>query len=119
MPTLLAIDDEPGILDFYRLAFQSPPYTVVTADSGLLGIRLFSEHRPDAVLLDVSLPDLTGLEVFRRLSETDRRVPVIFVTGEGSAATAIEAMARGAFEYLLKPIELPRLTATMQEALRV
>src|SRR5207244_5200774 len=81
--------------------------------------RLFFEHRPDAVILDVRLPDMSGLELFRRLHETDAKVPVILMTGFGTAGTAIEAMRLGAFEYLVKPPDMDHLNEVVARAFKI
>lgn len=92
-------------LDCFRLLFPKGKVIVLTATSAAEGLELFSEHRPDAVVLDVRLPDLSGLEAFKRLQATDARVPIILITGHGTAETAIEAMRLGAYEYVLKPLD--------------
>src|SRR5690348_9026487 len=100
MPLLLVIDDEPLILDCFRYAFSEPDVTLRTAKTAAEGIELFCRQRPDAVVLDVGLPDMTGLELCQRLRQEDARVPMIFMTGHGTAARAIEAMRMGAYEYV-------------------
>jgi two-component system nitrogen regulation response regulator GlnG len=105
MPLLLVIDDEPLILDSFRHLFTEPAVTLKTAMTAAEGIELFRRQRPDAVILDVQLPDMTGLELCRRLRHQDPRVPIILMTGHGTAATAIEAMQLGAYEYLVKPLD--------------
>ena len=65
-------------------------------------------YRPDVVVLDINLPDISGLDVFRRIRTIDARIPVIFITGQGTTETAIEAMKQGAFDYLLKPLDVAR-----------
>src|SRR5690348_6791322 len=105
MPVLLAIDDDPLILECYRLSFAEPDVTVLTAQTAAEGLRLFEQRRPDAAILDVRLPDHSGLEVFRRMHQADPRIPVILVTGHGTAETAIEAMRLGAYDYLVKPLD--------------
>jgi two-component system nitrogen regulation response regulator GlnG len=107
MPTLLIVDDEPSILLAFRRAFGS--VTVLTAESAAEGMALAAEHHPDVIILDVQLPDLTGLEALRRLRDLDARSPVIFITGKATTETAIEAMKLGAYDYLLKPVELKQL----------
>ena len=79
----------------------------MTARSGSAGVERFRADPPDAVVLDVRLPDKSGLEVFRDLRASGPRRPVIVITAHGTADTAIEAMKEGAFEYLLKPVDLP------------
>ena len=75
--------------------------------------------RPDVVILDIDLPDQSGLETFRRIHELDPKIPVIFITGHGTTATAIEAMSLGAYEYLLKPLELDPLCDLVARAFEI
>jgi len=119
VPTILAIDDDPLILSCFRLALAGDGLTLMTAQSAADGLRMFDSTRPDAVLLDVRLPDQSGLELFRQIHERDARVPVILVTGHASAATAIEAMRLGAFEYLVKPVDPDDLAELVARALEV
>jgi two-component system, NtrC family, nitrogen regulation response regulator GlnG len=105
MPVLLVIDDEPLTLDCFRYLFPKGQVAVLTATSATEGLKLFSERRPDVVVLDVRLPDLSGLEAFRRFHDSDARVPIILITGHGTAETAIEAMRLGAYEYVVKPLD--------------
>jgi len=109
MPVLLVIDDEPAILHAFRRGFQQSDVTVLTAASGAEGLTMVTQYDPDVVLLDLALPDLSGLDVFRRLHQRHPKIPVIFITGHGTTDTAIEAMKLGAFDYLLKPLELAHL----------
>ncbi len=74
------------------------------------------KSRPDVVLCDIRLPDISGMEAFEKLHRSDPRVPVILMTGRGTAQTAIEAMQRGAFEYILKPIDADSLIHLVEEA---
>jgi two-component system nitrogen regulation response regulator GlnG len=119
MPILLLIDDDPSILEAFHAVFDGPGVTLLTAGSAREGLRLAAEVNPDAVLLDLALPDLPGLETFRRLRQLDARVPVIFITGHGTTDTAIEAMRMGAFDYLLKPLELGPLRQLVGRALEI
>lgn len=116
MPTLLVIDDEEPILHFFRRAFRGPEVTLVTATLAAEGLERVTLDRPDAIILDIDLPDQSGLEVFRRIYQLAPKVPVIFITGHGTTATAIEAMSLGAYEYLLKPLELDALCELVARA---
>src|SRR5262245_25112906 len=109
MPTLLVIDDEPSILHAFGRAFRGPEYTLVTASSAAEGLAALDRGPPDVVILDVHLGDASGLETFEQVRRRDARIPVILITGHGTTELAIEAMKRGAYEYLLKPLELPQL----------
>jgi two-component system nitrogen regulation response regulator GlnG len=119
MPTLLVVDDEPSILHFFRRAFHEPEVTLLTASSATEGLEKVARDRPDVVILDINLSDESGLEAFRRLQEIDSRIPVIFITGHGTTATAIEAMRLGAYEYLLKPLELDQLCDLVTRAFEI
>jgi two-component system nitrogen regulation response regulator GlnG len=116
MPTLLAIDDERLILDCFRYTFTDPDITLVSAASAAEGLARFQETQPDAVITDIRLPDMSGIEVLQRLRERDPKVPVILVTGHGTAETAIDAMRLGAFDYLLKPLDPDQLVDLVARA---
>lgn len=118
MPTLLLIDDEPVIQHAFRKAFHPPEYETVTARTAAEGLELYAarEIKPDVVVLDVHLPDADGLQAFARIKQIDARVPVILITGHGTTDLAIEAMKRGAFDYLLKPLPYERLREVIGRA---
>jgi two-component system nitrogen regulation response regulator GlnG len=119
MPTLLVVDDEPSILLSFKRAFHDPSLTVLTAETASGGLELAREQKPAVVVLDIHLPDMQGLEMLRRLRKLDARSPVIFITGRSTTDTAIEAIKQGAFEYLLKPLELTVLRQVIEKALAV
>jgi two-component system nitrogen regulation response regulator GlnG len=119
MPSLLVVDDEPGILLAFRRAYRDRALEVLTAETAGAGLTLAQTHRPDVVILDIQLPDMTGLEALQQLRQIDARCPVIFITGKSTTDTAIEAMKLGAFEYLLKPLELPQLRQIIDRALAI
>jgi two-component system nitrogen regulation response regulator GlnG len=119
MPKLLVVDDEPSILHFFRRAFAEPDVTLLTAGTAAQGLAAVERDRPDVVVLDINLGGESGLETFRRVHELDPKVPVIFITGHGTADTAIEAMRLGAYEYLLKPLELDHLTDLVERAFEI
>ena len=116
-PTLLVVDDDPLILQCMQLCLPEPSYRVITAESASAALKLFAEHRPDAVLLDIQLPDQSGLAALLEFRENDRRVPVILMTGHGTASTAITAMSGGAFEYVTKPFEPDDVLPVIDSAL--
>jgi two-component system nitrogen regulation response regulator GlnG len=116
MPVLLVVDDESTILLAFRRAFRETAIEVLTAQSAGEGLGLARAHHPDVVVLDVQLPDTTGLELFHHLRDLDARCPIIFITGKSTTDTAIEAMKVGAFDYLLKPLELADLRQVLDRA---
>ena len=89
------------------------------ARTGAEGIRRVGERAPDVVLLDLRLPDQSGLEVYQEIRGLDARIPVIFVTMAKAADAAIEAMKQGAYDYLFKPLDLDQLRRVVGEALDV
>ncbi|OWK38715.1 sigma-54-dependent transcriptional regulator [Fimbriiglobus ruber] len=116
MATLLLIDDEPVIQHAFRKAFHPPEYQTLTARTAAEGLGLLSAHRPDAVILDINLPDSHGLQTFERIRQFDARIPVVLVTGHGTTGLAIEAMKHGAFEYLLKPLRYEQMQELVRRA---
>src|SRR5437763_4226513 len=116
MATLLVIDDEPSIQYAFRQNFREPAYKVLTASPAAEGLEQIRKQRPDAVILDVHLPDATGLQTYEQIRLIDARIPILLVTGHGTTDLAIEAMKRGAYEYLLKPLELPQLRELVARA---
>ncbi|HZV07383.1 MAG TPA: sigma-54 dependent transcriptional regulator [Gemmataceae bacterium] len=119
MPRLLVIDDEPNVLYSLEKSLRSDALEVLTASTAKEGIELAQRRRPDAVLLDVRLPDMSGLDAFDRLRQIDPRLPIIVITAYATTDTAIEAMKRGAFEYLLKPGDFHRLREVVDKALEL
>ncbi|WP_437231124.1 sigma-54-dependent transcriptional regulator [Planctomicrobium sp. SH661] len=117
MPHVLLIDDDEAILPHQlRAIFPEPDHTVEVASTGAEGLAKMGRRTPDVVLLDLRLPDQTGLEVYEQLRALDRRVPVVFVTMSQDADAAIEAMKSGAFDYLFKPLDLNQLRQIVNEA---
>ena len=119
MATLLIVDDEASILLAFRKAFREPAVTVLTAETAAQGLDIARQRRPDVIVLDVHLPDMSGLEMLRRLRDLDARSPVIFITGRSTTDSAIESMKLGAYEYLLKPLELSTLRQVIDRALAI
>jgi len=116
MSTLLIIDDELSALNKLGQFFREHGFTVLTARSATEGLKLLAQQRPDVVLLDIGLPDQSGFETFRYIHGRAERIPVIFITGEGTTDTAIEAMKMGAYDYLVKPLQLPQLEELVKRA---
>lgn len=115
--TLLIIDDEPNVLYSLESALRSSSLTVITAATAEQGIRLAQQRMPDAALVDVRVPDMCGLDAFVELQRADPHLPVIMMTAFTTTDTAIEAMKRGAFDYLTKPVDLKQLRDVVAKAL--
>ena len=118
MPTLLAIDDDRSVLHLITHAFKDSPITVVTARDVNEGLDVVRKGA-DVVLLDIMLPEISGLEAARKFQALDPKLPVIFITASGTSDTAIEAMKLGAYDYLLKPLDLPNLRDLVTRALEI
>src|SRR5438128_7746361 len=116
MATLLVIDDEESVRYSFRRVFESGQVQVLTARTATEGLNLVREKSPDVVVLDLQLPDRPGLEVFHDIQALDLKRPVVFITAHGTTETAIEAMKGGAFDYLIKPVDLDRLTQVIDRA---
>src|ERR1700719_886647 len=120
MATLLLIDDDPDMLsDRVRHVFPAPAHRVEIAQTGAEGLERVTAACPDVILLDLRLPDQSGLDVLKQLRQIDARIPVVLVTVVRSADAAIEAMRQGAYDYLLKPLDLQELDRVIGEALKV
>jgi two-component system nitrogen regulation response regulator GlnG len=119
MTRLLIVDDEPTVLFSLHKCLSPLPLDITTCGSGREAVRLASEQRPDVVLLDVCLPDMSGLDVYDDIRELLPGVPVIVITAFSTTDTAIKAMKRGAFEYLVKPVDVHRLREVVSRAAQV
>ncbi len=113
--SLLIVDDDPDVLQAVGDYFDRLGYEVFREASGEAGIAACIRHRPDAVLLDLRLPGMDGLQVLEELRLHD--VAVLLVTGHGDIATAVRAMQLGAEHFLTKPVDMPLLAAAVARAL--
>ena len=116
MPDLLVIDDDRAVPRLVNRAVEGSGIHVRWAASAAEALSQIHAHLPDVVLLDVKLPETSGLEVFDSIRRIDQRLPVIFITGSDDSATAIEAMSKGAYDYVLKPLDLPALLELVEKA---
>lgn len=112
-PTALIIDDEVQIRRLLRVALESASYRVLEADQGQLGISETALRRPDVVILDLGLPDISGLEVLRRIREWSR-VPVLVASVRAGSEDKIAALDAGADDYVTKPFDSAELLARLR-----
>ena len=119
MPCLLVIDDDRGIRRMVRSAFEDhvPPVEVIEAATAEEGLKALRQHDPDVVLLDIFLSPDSGLDVYRQVASFDSRLPVIFITADTESETAIDAMMLGAYDYLIKPLNVKNLIPLVERAL--
>src|SRR5580693_8645942 len=120
MARVLLIDDDPGLIEA-QVGHALAPLDVEidVARSGAEGLARLAKRPPDVILLDVGLPDQSGLEVYQRIRQIDARIPVIFITSTTAADTAIEAMQQGAYDYLFKPLDPKQLGRVVGPALEL
>ncbi|HEY5219878.1 MAG TPA: sigma-54 dependent transcriptional regulator [Gemmatimonadaceae bacterium] len=114
MPTVLIVDDEQDITSFLGAFFERSGHQVLKAYTGEEAVSLIKQRRPDLVLLDLRLPDITGFEVLERVKQENP--VVIMITGHGDVSLAVRAMQAGAESFLTKPIELAHLGAAAERA---
>ena len=119
MAHILAVDDDPSALFLFREALQAPGRPVETAPDAATGLEKIRKNTPSVILLDLVLPDGSGLELLQKIRDVSRRVPIIVITGEADAETAIEAMRLGAYDYVAKPVDIPILRELVAKALRL
>src|SRR6266576_4212819 len=118
MSKLLLIDDEADVQYSFQRIFNSPEVELTTASSGEEGLKIIPRIKPDLMIMDVRMGGITGLETLRRIRQIDSRLLVILMTAYGTAQTAIEAMKLGAYDYLLKPFDVPKLKEIIGNALK-
>ena len=104
-PLILTIDDEASIRESFRLFLEDYDYRVLDAENGREGLEIFQREQPDLVLCDLRMPEVDGLEVLNSITEQSPETPIIVISGTGIIADAVEAIRRGAWNYLLKPIQ--------------
>ncbi|MBX3414829.1 MAG: sigma-54-dependent Fis family transcriptional regulator [Pirellulales bacterium] len=119
MANLLVIDDDPAVPLLVRRTFQDSEVQVYSAGTAAAGLAELANNDIDVVVLDVLLPDLSGLETFDRVRQHDPKIPVIMITAGTTSDTAIEAMKRGAYEYLVKPLDLAQVRELVDRALEL
>ena len=116
-PVVLVIEDEPQIRKFLRASLDAQGFSVEQAESGEQGLVMAANRRPEAVVLDLGLPDLDGIEVIRRLREWSR-VPIIVLSARAQEDDKIHALDAGADDYVVKPFAVGELLARLRVALR-
>ncbi|MBS0201264.1 MAG: sigma-54-dependent Fis family transcriptional regulator [Planctomycetes bacterium] len=117
MALALVVDDDRSMRFLVEKSLEEIQVKVTAASTAKEGLSLISAQRPDVVLLDIMLPDRSGLEVLRDIQAIDRRLPVIFVTSDNDSGTAIEAMHLGAYDYIFKPLDILQLNRLVQNAI--
>jgi two-component system nitrogen regulation response regulator NtrX len=117
-PRILVIDDDAGVRDSVKMTLEYNDFECIGAATGQEGLTLAERDAPDLVLLDIKMPGMDGMDVLGRLRNMDESIPVIIISGHGTTSTAVEAIKRGAVDFLDKPFEsTDRLLVTIGNAL--
>ena len=116
--SVLVVDDEPGVRAALERALRVERYEVRSAGGGSEALALLAERRPDAIVLDVAMPDVDGLEVCRRLRAAGDRTPVLMLTARDAVDDRVAGLDAGADDYLVKPFALRELQARLRALLR-
>lgn len=116
---ILVIDDSPEIVRFLKHYILGPlGYEVITANDGQIGLEMAISSNPDLILLDMSMPRMTGLQVLACLRESSSKAPVIFMTMHGSEQIAVEVFRQGVRDYLVKPFTVEEVTQAVDRSLQ-
>ena len=113
MPRILVVDDEPDAVELLQEFLTSKRYEVITASDGEEALRKVKSERPHLILLDVRMPKMNGLEVLRQVRQIDKEVGVIMVTAVNEEETGRQALELGAFDYIVKPLDLEYLEKSL------
>ncbi|GAA5161242.1 response regulator transcription factor [Ornithinimicrobium tianjinense] len=115
---VLVVDDEAQLAELLSMALRYEGWQVETAGSGADAVRVARELRPDAVVLDIMLPDLDGLEVLRRLRADDPEIPVLFLTARDAVEDRVAGLTAGGDDYVTKPFSLEEVVARCRALMR-
>ena len=116
MSKILVIDDEKAIRNTLKDILEYEKHEVDLAENGPTGIDLFSNNNYDVVLCDIKMQGMDGIEVLEKLHEMSTLTPIIMISGHGNIDTAVEAIKKGAYDFLEKPLDLNRLLITIRNA---
>jgi len=115
--SILIIDDDDQLRKSFQKVLSQEGYHVQGAASGEAGLDIIRKKVPDLVVLDIRLPGMSGMETFQAVREIEGKLPVIIMTAYGTTETAIEATKMGAFDYMLKPFDIPDMLTVIEQAL--
>ncbi|WP_411284385.1 response regulator transcription factor [Lapillicoccus sp.] len=117
-PRVLVVDDEHNLTELLSMALRYEGWEVKSAGSGMAAVRAAREFEPDAVALDMMLPDMDGLEVLRRMREHNDRIPVLFLTARDAVEDRIAGLTAGGDDYVTKPFSLEEVVARLRALMR-
>jgi len=117
MEKILIIDDDESIRQTLSNYLKRLGYSVLSAEDGKIGFDIIQNLQPDLIISDIKMPNLTGLELLKKVKEIDPLTKIILITAHDDVQTTIEAMQNGAYDYLEKPLDIERLKVTIARAL--
>lgn len=116
---VLVVDDEEDIREVIQDRLEAYGFTVITAGTGLEALKKLSMEKVDGIFLDVKMPELGGIETLEEIRKRDRKTPIIIITSSSTREAAIEAIAKGADEYVLKPFEWEELKGKIEKVYNI
>lgn len=117
MGTILIVDDDPQLRQSFEKLLREEGHSVLKAPNGEAALALVRQNPPELVVMDIRMPGMSGLETFQAMHAMEPKLPVIIMTAFGTTETAIEATKMGAYDYILKPFEIPDILAVINQAL--
>lgn len=117
MANILVIDDERSIRNSLKDIIEYENHTVDVAENGLVGLDLIKNNQYDIIFCDIKMPEIDGIEVLEKIKEYNEEQQVVIISGHGDIETAVEAIKKGAFDFIQKPIDLNRLLVTIKNGL--
>ncbi|WP_312978333.1 acetoacetate metabolism transcriptional regulator AtoC [Atlantibacter sp.] len=119
MYRILIVDDEENVRLMLNTAFTLSGHHTLCARNGVEALQLFRDSQPDVVLMDIRMPELNGLEALQQMHAINPKIPVVLMTAYAAVETAVEALRKGAFDYVIKPFDLEELNMVINRALQL
>jgi CheY-like chemotaxis protein len=116
---VLLVDDEEDIIEVIQDRLEAYGFTVVTAGTGLEALKKLSTEKFDGIFLDVRMPEMGGIEALEEIRKHDQTIPIIIITSSTTREAALDAIAKGANEYILKPFEWEELKAKIEKVYNI
>ena len=117
MANILVIDDERPIRSALREILEFEKFKVDEAEDGLAGVSLIKKNTYDVILCDIKMPKMDGIEVLGKIMSLGTDAPVVMISGHGNVETAVDAIKRGAFDFIQTPLDLNRILVTIRNAM--
>src|SRR3989304_4995012 len=116
---ILIVDDDASIRYAFRKTFESQHYEIIEAANGKEVLEIVSTSTPKLIFMDITMPDIDGLEALEKIKQSHPHLPVIIITGNGNMQTAIKAMRIGAYDYLIKPLDIDKIRFIAQRGIEM